>query len=203
MQKDNDSGDRPWKVLGRETVYTSPWVNLYRDTVRLPDGEVINGHHVLEYTHEAVGVVPVGDDGRVLLIKHYRFITDTCGWEIPAGAIEPGEDEAEAARRELLEETGHFAGQVYRLGEYHPSNGSSNQRFHVYLARRLEECCLPADINETLDMAWFSVEEVRQHILENRIVNGLALTGLLWALVAGELAEEPTQGVGITSRQTE
>jgi 8-oxo-dGTP pyrophosphatase MutT (NUDIX family) len=182
-----NDGDRPWQVTSRETIYTSPWVNLHRDTVQLPDGGVIEGHHVLEYPREAVGVVPLGNDGRVLLIKHYRFITDTCGWEIPAGCVEPGEAVVAAAQRELLEETGYVSRWMYKLGEYHPSNGSSNQRFHIYVARRLEEQGLPTDINETMGINWFSGEEVRQHILENRIVNGLALTGLLWAMAAGEL----------------
>jgi 8-oxo-dGTP pyrophosphatase MutT (NUDIX family) len=182
-----ENGDRPWQVVGRETIYTSPWINLHLDTVQLPNGEVIKGHHVLEYTREAVGVVPLGNDGRVLLIKHYRFITDTWGWEIPAGRIEPGEDEVTAAQRELLEETGYVTHWIYKLGEYHPSNGSSNQRFHIYVARRLEERGLPTDTNETMGIGWFSGEEVRQQILGNRIMNGLALTGLLWALSAGEL----------------
>jgi 8-oxo-dGTP pyrophosphatase MutT (NUDIX family) len=178
---------RPWQVMSRETVYTSPWINLHRDTVKLPNGVVIEGHHVLDFPHEAVGVVPLGNDGRVLLVKHYRFITDTWGWEIPAGCIEPGEDEATAAQRELLEETGYATHWIYKLGEYHPSNGSSNQRFHIYMAHRLEERGHLADVGEIMGVGWFSAEEVRQQILENRILNGLSLTGLLWALLAGEL----------------
>src|SRR2546423_8305251 len=92
---------RPWQVLRRVTVYDSPWVRLHRDDVRLPDGTVIDGHHVVDVPRPAVGVVPVGDDGRVLLIEHYRFITDTTGWEIPAGGVGPRPHPAPAPGRGL------------------------------------------------------------------------------------------------------
>src|SRR5919199_1293296 len=100
---------RPWQVLRRETIYESPWLRLYRDDVRLPDGSLIAGHHVIEYPQPAVGVVPVGDDGRILLIEHYRFITDTTGWEVPAGRVDPLEELEDAAARELREETGYIS----------------------------------------------------------------------------------------------
>ena len=119
--------DAPWQVLRRVTVYDSPWVRLHRDDVRLPDGSVIDGHHVVEVPRPAVGVIPVGDDGRLLLIEHYRFITRTTGWEIPAGGFDPGDDWPAAAARELREETGYSARRLDLLGTYHPSNGLSNQ----------------------------------------------------------------------------
>lgn len=100
---------RPWQVLRHETIYDSPWVRLLRADVRLPDGSVIAGHHMIDYPRPAAAVVPVGDDGRILLIEHYRFMTDTIGWETPAGRVDAGEQPAEAAARELREESGYTA----------------------------------------------------------------------------------------------
>jgi 8-oxo-dGTP pyrophosphatase MutT (NUDIX family) len=175
----------PWQVQAKRTVYAGRWVNVDRWSVRRPDGSVIPDHEVLDYLAAAVAIVPVGNDGRVLLIDHYRFITGTRGWEVPAGMIEAGESVADAAARELDEETGHRAAAWQRLGAYHPSNGSSNQVFHVVLARGLARHSDPLDVNETLGLRWFTPEEIRRLVVDNAIPDGLTLTSLGWALVAG------------------
>jgi 8-oxo-dGTP pyrophosphatase MutT (NUDIX family) len=178
----------PWEVLARRTIYASRWVGLAEWTVRLPDGTVIPDYHVVDYPGEAVAVVPIGDDGRVLLIDHYRVITDTRGWEVPSGGVDPGETVAEAAARELLEETGHAAAAWQPLGRFHPSNGSSNQVFHVTVARALARRSDPLDVNETLGLRWFTPSEVRRLVLANEIPDGLSVTALSWALLAGIVA---------------
>ena len=83
---------KPWQVLSKRTLYSSPWINLDQWAVRLPDGSIIPDHHVLDYPRAAVGVIPIGADGRILMIDHYRFMTDTRGWEIPSGGIDQDED---------------------------------------------------------------------------------------------------------------
>lgn len=176
---------RPWQVLRRRTIYDSPWVRLHRDDVRLPDGSVIDGHHVLDYPRPAVCVVPAGDDGRVLLIEHYRFITDTTGWEAPAGRVDEGEAPEDAARRELREETGYTARRLDYLGHYHPANGSSNLTFHVFIGRGLRRVGELTDTNEIMRVAWFTPEEIWAMIDANEIRDGLALTALLWHLARG------------------
>lgn len=176
---------KPWEVLDRRTIYASRWVGLAEWTIRLPDGRVISDYHVVDYPGEAVAVVPIGDDGRVLLIDHYRVITDTRGW---AGGIDPEESVGEAAARELLEETGYAAAAWQPLGRFHPSNGSSNQVFHVTVARGLARRSDPLDVNETLGLGWFTPAEVRRLVLANEIPDGLSVTALSWALVAGLVA---------------
>jgi 8-oxo-dGTP pyrophosphatase MutT (NUDIX family) len=171
---------RPWQVLNRVTVYESPWVRLYRDDVRLPDGSIIDGHHVVDFPRPAVCVVPVGDDGRILLIEHYRFITDTIGWEAPAGRIDEGEEMEVAAARELREETGYEAARLEYLGRYHPCNGSVNQIFHVYQGAGIRRVGELTDTNEILRVAWFTPAEVWALIDANEILDGLSLTALLW-----------------------
>jgi 8-oxo-dGTP pyrophosphatase MutT (NUDIX family) len=173
---------RPWQVLHRETIYESSWVRLHRDDVRLPDGSIIEGYHVIEYPRPAVGVVPVGDDGRVLLIEHYRFVTDTTGWEVPAGRVDELEELEHAAARELREETGYTAQRLECLGRYHPVNGSANQTFYVYLGHGLQRAGEPTDTNEIMRVAWFSLDEIWAMIDANEIRDGLSLTALLWYL---------------------
>lgn len=174
---------KPWQVLSKRTIYTSPWINLDQWAVRLPDGSIIPDHHVLDFPSEAVGVIPIGTDGRILMIDHYRFMTDTRGWEIPSGGIDRDESVLEGAARELLEETGYTAAEVKVLGKYHPSNGSSNQVFHAAIARGLTRQSEPLDQNETLGLRWFTLDEIRAMIARNEILDGLTLTMLCWAMV--------------------
>lgn len=188
MNNRNDN-PRPWQVLARETIYDSAWVRLHRDDVRLPDGSVIHGHHVLDYPRPAVSVVPVGDDGRILLIEHYRFITESIGWEAPAGRVDPGESIEAAARRELREEAGYTAERLEYLGEYYPANGSSNLTFHVYVGGGLRAAGEVIDTNETMRVAWFSPGEIWSMIAANEIRDGLALTGLLWYLARDKMTQ--------------
>ncbi len=93
-----------WVVHGERAVYESEWVSVALVDVEVPGGERFE-HHVVRMPGEASGVV-VQDGDRVLLIHRHRFITDSTGWEIPAGRVEMGEDPIEAAARETLEETG-------------------------------------------------------------------------------------------------
>ncbi len=176
----NEKPSRPWQVLKRTTIYDSPWVRLHRDDVRLPDGSVIDGHHVVDFPRPAVCVVPIGDDGRILLIEHYRFITDTTGWEVPAGRLDEGEQLDEAAARELREETGFVAERFEHLGFYHPSNGSTNLTFHIYFGYGLRQVGELTDTNEIMRVAWFSIDEVWAMIVANEVRDGMTLTALLW-----------------------
>ena len=173
----------PWQVLGKRVIYQSDWVGLEQWSVRLPDGQLIPDHHVVVYPRSAVGIVPRDPLGRLLLIDHYRFITDSRGWEIPAGRVEAAETVAAAAARELLEETGHHAGRWTPLGYYHPSNGSSNEQFHVFLAEEVQAVTEVSDVNETLGLRWFTAEEVRSMLRRNEFHDGFSITALLWALL--------------------
>ena len=180
MRERMNENRRPWQVLRRETIYESPWVRLHRDDVRLPDGSVIDGHHVVDFPCPAVCVVPIGADGRLLLIEHYRFITDTTGWEVPAGRIDEGEQLEMAAARELYEETGYAAERLEYLGAYHPCNGSTNLTFHVFFGYGLRQIGELTDTNEVLRTSWFSPDEVWDMIARSQLRDGLTLTALLW-----------------------
>lgn len=183
-----------WKVLRRETIYTSRWINLHQDWVQLPDGSIIEGHHVLDYPRPAVGVVPVSATGQIMMVDHDRFISGERAWEIPSGGVDAGEEFEAAARRELLEETGCTGGELIYLGRYRPSIGSSNQLFVLYLASGVEQTAPISDTNEIIAARWFEVARVREMIDRNEIPDGLSLTALLWAFYKGYLKQaEPSE----------
>ncbi|NWJ96961.1 MAG: NUDIX hydrolase [Chloroflexi bacterium] len=176
-----------WKVLRRETIYTSAWINLHQDWVQLPDGSIIEGHHVIEYPRPAAGVVAMNGAGQVMLVDHDRFITQERAWEIPAGQIDTNEELEAAARRELLEESGCTGGELTYLGRYRPSIGSTNQLFILYFAQGVEQTAPIHDTNEIIAARWFSVPEIRAMIDQNQIPDGLSLTALLLAFFKGHL----------------
>src|SRR5258708_27731053 len=130
-----------WVVHGERPVYESPWVSLALVDVEVPGGERFE-HHVVRMPGEASAVV-VRDKDRVLLIHRHRFITDTWGWEIPAGRVEAGEDPIVAAERETLEETGWPPGPPSKPFYYFPPIGPNHQGFHVYVAGRRDHAGRP------------------------------------------------------------
>lgn len=175
-----DKQPKPWQLLARRVVYDNRWVRLLSDTVRLPDGSVVDDYHVVDIPQPAVFVVPVGDDGRILLTEQYRYIHDLQSWEIPGGRVDANEPLEDAAARELREETGFVAGRLEHLGVYHPASGRSTHAFHVCVGHELRRVGEVTTPNEVLRVAWFTPDELRAMIVANEIRDGSTLTGLLW-----------------------
>jgi 8-oxo-dGTP pyrophosphatase MutT (NUDIX family) len=169
-----------WVVHNERSVYESPWVSVALVDVEVPGGERFE-HHVVRMPSDTSGVVAT-DGARVLLIHRHRFITDSTGWEIPAGRIEAGEDPIEAARRETLEETGWRPGPLSLLFSYFPSIGLIDQRFNVFLAEGAEHVGEPPDSSESDKVEWISIAELPALIQQGEIRDGYSLTALLWFL---------------------
>lgn len=164
--------------LNRRTIHESRWVNLYLDTLRFPDGQVIDDYHVVTYDHQAVVAVVENEVGDLLFVQLYRYTFDTVHWELPAGGIDAGEDALAAARREVLEETGWESRDHALVYTYYPSNGSTNQVFHVVCCRAVA-LVGNFDPQEIDAVRWMTRAEVQQMIREQTIRDGLSLTALL------------------------
>jgi len=174
-----------WTVHGETALYTSEWLDVRLADVELPDGTRFD-HHVVRLPHPAVGVVVHVDERGVLLLRRHRFITDTWGWEIPAGRVDPGETLEEAAVREMIEETGWRPLELQYLGYSHPANGLMEQRFEYYVARRAEQVG-EFEATETESIAWFSRDDVRTLMAQGEIADGLSLSALGLAFTLGLL----------------
>ncbi len=112
------------------------------------------------------------------MLWRHRFITDTWGWEIPAGRVDPGEDLAAAASREVLEETGWQVAGLRRQASWHPSNGLSDQVFHAFVADGARHVGEPSDPAESERVAWVPLDDLRSHARDGRVQDGLSLTAL-------------------------
>lgn len=175
-----------WTVHGERALYRSDWLDLVLVDVEIP-GERRFEHHAVRFPHPAAGVV-IRDPGRgVLLLHRHRFITDTWGWEIPAGRVEASESLVDGAAREAYEETGWRPGPLHEILAYHPSNGVTDQRFHVFVADGATHVGDPPDAAESDRVAWVPVAEVRELIRRGEIGDGLSVTGLCAAFTLGEL----------------
>jgi len=178
-----------WTCELVRTLTRNPWFGVVEQKVTRPDGSTIP-YFTIDFPRPSVGiVVRRGDD--FLLIRQYRFIVGEFVWAIPSGGVEPGEDPAAAAGREMEEETGYRAqGPLRHLFGYYPSYGCGNQRFELYLADDPVRVRETLDPQEVMSAQWFSRREVAAMIARNEIVDGLSLTPLLALLLedAGVLA---------------
>jgi 8-oxo-dGDP phosphatase len=155
------------------------------DQVEMPDGGVAARDYLRH--PGAVGVVPLADDGRVLLVRQYRPALGRAIWELPAGLVDvEGEPAEETARRELAEEADLRAGRLDPLIQLHTSPGSSDELIRIFLARDLS----PVPDGErherhaeeaTLTVSWFDLDEAVAMTLRGEITNAAAVTGLLAA----------------------
>lgn len=170
-----------WIVHGERALYESAWVNLNLVDIEIPGTERFD-HHVIRIPREAAGTVVYDADRGLLMLWRHRFITDTWGWEIPAGGMDPGESPAEAATRETIEETGWAPGPLRHLVSYHPSNGISDQKFHLFVADGAIHVGDPTDPGESERIDWVPLHEVRAIAKRGEITDGLSLTAVLYAL---------------------
>lgn len=172
-----------WRTFGERTIYDSPWVRLTLVDVEVPGHGRID-HHVVRMPAHAAGAVVHEPGLGLLLLWRHRFITDTWGWEVPAGRIDDGESAEDAAAREVLEETGWRPGPLRPLLTYHPTNGTSDQTFHVFVADGATHVGPPSDPSESERIEWVPLEDVRRLVLDGGLRDGLSLTAVLRYLLA-------------------
>lgn len=128
----------------------------------------------------SVVVVPVLDDGRIVLIRQFRYAAGQYLWELVAGHKEPGEDPAEGARRELMEETGYTAKSVRKLFEIFPSPGLLGERMDIYLARGLTKGKARPEDDEKISQKIVTLAEAGRWIREAKIRDAKTIAGLLY-----------------------
>jgi ADP-ribose pyrophosphatase len=170
------------KRLSRTVIYENPWVNLYVDKVQLPDGRIIEKHHLLDFEKEAVAVLVENPQRQILLVHAYRYTTDTIEWEIPAGVVEDGESVLEAAEREVWEESGYETTRHELIYTYYPMNGISNQVFHIVRCQAAEKTG-DFDRNEVKEFKWISRQEAQEMVKNKLVKDGFSLAALLLYLM--------------------
>jgi ADP-ribose pyrophosphatase len=180
-----------WQVLSRERILdASPWLQVWREVVRVPDGRIVEDYHVVEVPDFAV-VVALTDAGLAVVERHYRHGVRKVVLGLPAGKIEPGEEPLVAARRELREETGYGGGTWRSLGSFALSDSRVPGRAHLFLARGVERVAEPGgDDLEQTEVLLLEPGQLERAIEEGQVADVVAVAALLRA----GLTTEPRKG---------
>jgi len=157
-------------------------VHLLKDTVRLPNGRLAT-REVMRHPG-AVCIVPLTEEGDVIMVRQYRYPFAKVLLEAPAGKLDPGEAPEECARRELSEETGAEAGELEYIGDYYPSVAVLDENIHLYIARKLTFQSAHTDEDEFLHVERIPLLSLVGQVLGGEICDGKTQTAILktWLL---------------------
>ena len=176
--KSSKPSDLSERFVSGEQVFDGTLLKVRRDTVRLPDGS----HGTREYIRHpgAVAIVPIFDDGRVLLERQFRYPHGREFIEVPAGKLEPDEPHLATAKRELLEETGYEAKEWQRLGVIHTAIAYTDEAIEIFMARKLGHVGRKLDQGEFIENLILPFAEAIAMIGDGRISDGKTVAALLW-----------------------
>lgn len=173
-------------LVDGQLVYDGHFLKVQRDTVRLPDGKTACREY---FRHPgAVVILPLFDDGTVLLERQFRYPLERVFLEFPAGKIDPGEDHLACARRELQEETGYAARDWQHVCTIHNAIAYSDEFLEIYLARGLTAGERQLDEGEFLDTFRAPLAEVLEWVREGKITDVKTMIGAFWLekIVSGQ-----------------
>jgi ADP-ribose pyrophosphatase len=178
---------KPWRTLSSIVKFKNPWWTYKVDKYILPNGNEGEYHYV--YTGGSVFIIPVLDDGRLLMVRQYRYLNSRFSLEFPGGGVMEGENPDEIARKELIEETG-YDGELEKVGIFNPFCGVTNEYCHVYIARNLKPSSDEKhDDSEEFEVHYLSIAEFEEKIHTNEIFSGMSMAS--WASAKGKLNKLP------------
>jgi ADP-ribose pyrophosphatase len=178
-----------WTILSSDYLFNDLWFKVRKDVCKTPLGKIVDPYYVYEFP-EWVTAVPVTEDGKVLMVRQYRHaIGETC-IEFPGGCVDNTDASLEAAvQRELLEETGYLFTTFKPLGKISSNPSTNNNLMHMFLAtggKKISGQSL--DPNEEIEVELYSIDQVKQLVKENKILQSMHVSCFLYAMMElGEL----------------
>jgi ADP-ribose pyrophosphatase len=169
-----------------ELAYDGHFLKVQRDTVRLPDGKISTREYIKH--PGAVVILPVFDDGSILVERQFRYPLDRVFIEFPAGKIDPNEDPLDCAKRELQEETGYTAADWKFVTTIHNAIAYSNEHLDIFLARGLTAGASKLDDGEFLETFKASIPDMLAWVREGKITDVKTVIGTFWLekILAGQ-----------------
>jgi len=174
-----------WKTISSKEIFKHPRLTLIEDEVLLPNGHKTSYLKYKDNVSSGVTVIAKNSDNKILIQTEYSYPPNQILFQFPGGGVNLGEEIANGANRELMEEAGLKANKLELLGSYFVNNRRSTKKTFVYLATELQEESLPGDIEEEIESFWFSEDEVTKMIQNGDIINVNLLAA--WALYKSKL----------------
>lgn len=165
---------------GSEEIFDGVILHVFKDTVQLPNGNPATRELIRHVG--AVGVIPVTEDGKVIVERQFRYPLGRVITEIPAGKLDSSsENRLSAAKRELEEETGYTADEWIDMGDYYPTPAYCDERITLYLARGLHQGQRHLDEDEFLNFEAVPLSQLVEDVMEGRITDGKTQVAVLKA----------------------
>jgi len=172
-----------WKILSSEYLFNDLWFKVRKDICESPSGKIINPYYVYEFPEWATAFA-LTEDNKVLIVKQYRHPIGEVIIELPGGCVDDTDKDFQTAiARELLEETGYIFTSYESLGKISANPSTNTNWMHMFLARggrKVAEQRL--DFNEEIIVELYSINELKTLLKENRIVQAMHVTCILYAL---------------------
>lgn len=173
-----------WQKLASTYLVREKWATLRVDTCKLQGGAIKDDYYVLEYPNW-VNAVAVTEEGKIILVRQYRYAADIISLEIPGGVIDGDELPETAIKRELLEETGYSFDTCKLVATLYPNPATSINKTFTYLltgGKKTHEQHL--DEHEILNVEEYTVDEVKRLLADNKIDQALHVAGLFYGLAS-------------------
>lgn len=168
------------KQISREEIFHGVALHVVRDRITLPDGS--ESVREISLHNGAAAIIPILDDGRVIMERQFRYAHGRIMLEIPAGKLDtPDEPPLEGAKRELLEETGAVAEKYTYLGSIAPSPALINEVIHIYLAENITLGESHLDKGEFLNVEYYSLDQLYQMVMSGEITDAKTQIAILKA----------------------
>jgi ADP-ribose pyrophosphatase len=171
------------KTITSKLIHAGKKCSFKTDEVQLPSGKTTT-RDIVDHPG-AVAIVPILDDGRILLVKQYRYSAGKDILEIPAGTLEAGEAPDTCARRELSEETGYTAGSMKKILTMYMAPGYSNEVIHLYFATQLKQGTTHTEDDEDITVEAYGADELLEMMEKNKIEDAKTIAGVLSFLTRG------------------
>jgi ADP-ribose pyrophosphatase len=179
---------KPETTIKSEVVYDGSWLKIRKDTVLTGTGMTATREIVVH--RQVVVVIPLTDDGDLIMVRQYRKAVERELLELPAGTMEPGETPEHAARRKMVEETGYNPSAMRFVNAIYPSPGTSDEIIHIFLASGLEGDGVPTELADELVVEVVSRAAAVRMVLDGVIRDGKSVAGILM-LESSSLHNEP------------
>lgn len=172
-----------WKILSSEYLFKDLWFTVRKDRCKTPQGKIVDPYYVYEFP-TWVTALAFTEDNKVILVRQYRHAIEEVSLETPGGCMDDTDKTFEdAIARELLEETGYSFSHYDYLGKISPNPSTNNNWMHMFLAtggKEIKEQQL--DENEEIEVELYSIDELKNFIRENKIIQAMHTTCILYGL---------------------